>query len=33
MPVIPAFESYKQENLKFKVILGYKVSWRAAWAT
>jgi hypothetical protein len=30
--VIPALRRWRQEDQKFVVILGYIVSWRAAWA-
>jgi hypothetical protein len=33
MPVIPAFERWRQENQEFKVILGSIVILRLAWAT
>ena len=33
MPVIPALEKCRQEDQKFKVILGYTVSSRPTWAT
>ena len=32
MPIILAFEKWRKEGQKFKVIFGYLVSLRLAWA-